>query len=264
MTQFLRPLWAYRSFILGSVQREFQSRYQNSLLGAAWAVISPLAMIIIYTVIFSRMMGARLPGMESGFGYSIYLCAGVLTWGLFTEIVTRAQSIFLENANLIKKVNFPHLCLPVAVIFTACLNFFIIFALFMLFLLMIGHFPGWIFLALFPVLALHILFSVGLGMILAVFNVFFRDVGQLSNVVLQFCFWLTPIVYPVSVLPESLQTLMLYNPMAGLAGAYQTILVHGQAPEWLTLWPAALLSGLFALTAVRLFRRHAGDMVDEL
>jgi hypothetical protein len=94
----IKPLWAYRGFILGSVQREFQSKYRNTMFGAAWNVLQPLAMIIVYTVIFAEVMRAKLPGVDSTFGYSIYLCAGVLTWGLFAEITTRAQNMFLDNA----------------------------------------------------------------------------------------------------------------------------------------------------------------------
>ena len=115
----LKPLWAYRGFILGSVKREFQSKYRNSLLGASWTVINPLAMIVVYTVIFSQIMRAKLPGVDSTFAYSIYLCAGVLTWGLFAEITGRAQNTFLENANLLKKLSFPRLCLPAMVVANA-------------------------------------------------------------------------------------------------------------------------------------------------
>ena len=102
MVGVLKPLWAYRGFILGSVKREFQSKYRNSLLGAAWTVIQPLAMIVVYTVIFSQVMKAKLPGVDTTFAYSIYLCAGIITWGLFAEISGRAQNIFLEHANLLK------------------------------------------------------------------------------------------------------------------------------------------------------------------
>ena len=115
----LRALWAYRGFIRGSVQREFQSKYRNSLLGAAWTILNPLAMIVVYTVIFAQVMRAKLPGMDSTFAYSIYLCAGVLTWGLFAEITGRAQNIFIEHANLMKKLSFPRLCLPVTVVASA-------------------------------------------------------------------------------------------------------------------------------------------------
>ncbi|KAB0561110.1 ABC transporter permease, partial [Pseudomonas palleroniana] len=102
-----RTLWSYRGFVLGSVKREFQARYRNSLFGALWTVLNPLSMILVYTVIFSHIMRARLPGVEDGMAYSVYLCAGLLTWGLFAEITTRSQGMFLENANLLKKISFP-------------------------------------------------------------------------------------------------------------------------------------------------------------
>lgn len=200
----LRTLWDYRSFIFGSVKREFQSKYRNSLFGAAWTVINPLAMILVYTVIFSQVMRTKLPGVDNSFAYSIYLCSGVLTWGLFAEIIGRAQNIFLENANLIKKISFPRLCLPVIVIVSALLNFAIIFGLFLGFLLLVGFWPGWTSLAILPVLAIQLLFAIGLGMTLGVLNVFFRDVGQFFGIFMQFWFWLTPIVYPATILPMKL------------------------------------------------------------
>ena len=100
--EIIKAVWAYRGFVTGSVKREFQSKYQNSVLGAAWTIFNPLAMILVYTVIFAQVMHARLPGMDNTFAYSIYLCAGILTWGMFAEITGRAQNIFLDNANLLK------------------------------------------------------------------------------------------------------------------------------------------------------------------
>ncbi len=261
---YLRALWAYRGFILGSVQREFQSKYRNSLLGAAWTVINPLAMIVVYTVIFSQLMRAKLPGLDTTFGYSIYLCAGTLTWGLFAEITGRAQNTFLENANLLKKLSFPRLCLPVVVVANAGLNFGIIFGLFTVFLILTGSFPGFAYLALLPLLGILLAFAVGLGMALGVLNVFFRDVGQFFGIFVQFWFWLTPIVYPVKVLPERVQNLMSYNPMAPLMGGFQAVLVTAQWPDWASLTYPAILAVLLCLVGMRLFRRHAGDMVDEL
>ena len=264
MVGVLKPLWAYRGFILGSVKREFQSKYRNSLLGAAWTGIQPLAMIVVYTVIFSQVMKARLPGVDTTFAYSIYLCAGVITWGLFAEISGRAQNILLEHANLLKKLSFPRLCLPTVVMLNAGVNFAILFGLFSAFLLITGNFPGWAFLALIPLLVIQIAFSIGLGITLGVLNVFFRDVGQLFGVVLQFWFWLTPIVYSRTILPESVRPLMDLNPMAGLVGAYQTVLVNGQWPQWQSLWLVTLLAILLCGLGIRLFRKHAGEMVDEL
>lgn len=260
----LIALWGYRGFVFGSVQREFQSKYRNSMLGAAWTVLNPLAMIVVYTVIFSQVMRAKLPGVDTTFAYSIYLCAGILTWGLFAEILVRGQNVFLEHANLIKKLSFPRICLPVIVILNAALNFSIIFGLFTLFLALSGNFPGWSYLAVFPVLSIQVLFSIGLAIIIGVLNVFFRDVGQFFGIFLQFWFWLTPIVYPASILPESANRLLSYNPMMVFISAYQGILVSGIWPEWRDLLPVTLVSVLLCVFGMRLFHKRSGEMVDEL
>jgi lipopolysaccharide transport system permease protein len=260
----LKGVLAYRGFILGSVKREFQSRYRGSILGAVWSVLNPLAMIVVYTVVFAQVMQAKLPGTDSSFAYSIYLCAGILTWGLFAEITGRSQNVFLEHANLIKKISFPRICLPVIVVLGASLNFAIIFSLFIVFLMASGNFPGWVFLSIFPVLMVQIIFSIGLGIILGVLNVFFRDVGQFFSIFLQFWFWVTPIVYPVTILPEKIRPLIELNPMASVVSAYQTILVNGQSPQWATLAPVTILGIVMCLFGMRLFRKRAGEMVDEL
>jgi lipopolysaccharide transport system permease protein len=257
-------VWRYRGFILGSVKREFQSKYRNSLLGALWTILNPLAMIVVYTVIFSQVMGSRMPGSGSPFSYSIYLCAGVLTWGLFAEITTRSQSVFIDNANLIKKLQFPRLCLPIIVVLNAGVNFAIIFGLFTVFLLLSGTFPGWVYFDLFPVLLLEILLAIGLGMIIGVLNVFFRDVGQFFSILLQFWFWFTPIVYASATLPAAVRAALVWNPMAAVVAAYQAILAGGVAPQWDTLVTAALLAVVCCLLGLQLFRKRAGEMVDEL
>lgn len=259
-----QALWAFRGFVLTSVQREFAARYQNSMLGMAWMVIHPLSMIVVYTVIFSQLMRSRLPGVDSTFAYSVYLCAGLLTWGLFAEVVTRAQTVFIDNANLLKKLSFPRLCLPLIVVLSAVLNFLVVFALFVIFLLLSGNFPGWVVLAFLPVLAIQLAFSVGLGMTLGVFNVFFRDVGQVTTIVMQFWFWLTPIVYIKSVLPEGVQAGLAWNPMAVVIDAYQQIFVWHALPAWRGLAWVSVLALLLCLSGWRMFRRHAGAMVDEL
>jgi len=260
----LRGLWAYRGFVLGSVKREFQSKYVNAMLGALWSVLSPLAMILVYTVIFSEVMRAKLPGNDSTAAYSIYLCAGILTWGLFAEIVARGQNMFLEQANLLKKISFPRICLPVIVVLNALVNFGVIFGLFLVYLIVSGHFPGAVFLAIVPVLLLQILLAIGLGMVTGILNVFFRDVGQFVTIAMQFWFWLTPIVYPASILPESVRPVLVYNPMAPIVQAHQAILVEGRLPDWNSLIPATLLALLLCILGMRLFRKRSGEMVDEL
>jgi lipopolysaccharide transport system permease protein len=262
--RIIRLLWAYRGFILSSVGREFQLKYRNSLFGPSWVVINPVAMIVVYTIIFSQVMRARLPGLDASFAYSIYLCSGILTWGLFSEITSRAQTIFLENANLIKKINFPKICLPLVVVVNALMNFLIIFGIFLVFLILSGNFPGITILAMLPLLAILVTLAIGLGITLGLLNVFFRDVGQFFGIFLQFWFWLTPIVYPASVLPEAMRDHMWLNPMASLTVGFQAALMARQWPDWNSLVYPTLVAVLFCMNGMRLFRKHARDMVDEL
>lgn len=259
-----RSLHGYRGFILGSVQREFQARYRNSLFGALWPIFNPLSMIVVYTVIFSHIMRARLPGVDDSMAYSVYLCAGLLAWGLFSEITLRSQNMFLENANLLKKISFPRICLPVIVLCNAAINFAIIIALFLGFLLVTGRWPGMALLALIPLIAVQMMFCAGLGMVLGVLNVFFRDVGQLFGICLQFWFWLTPIVYPITILPEWVQRLLQLNPLTNLFSSYQNLFLYGQWPVWSSLLPSFVTAVLFCLIGLRLFRQRVGEMVDEL
>lgn len=247
------------------MKREFQAKYKNSILGAVWTVLNPLAMIVVYTVIFSQIMKAKLPGVDSVYAYSIYLCAGVITWGLFAEIVGRSQNVFLDNANLLKKLSFPRICLPIITVLNAYVNFSIVFALFLGFLIISGSFPGLVIFAAIPVLAIQSALAVGLGMVLGVLNVFFRDVGQFFGIFLQFWFWFTPVIYPIAILPKELsEHLLVWNPMAPIIAAYQSIFVAQQQPNWGTLIIPSILSVLICLLGLRLFRKRAGEMVDEL
>lgn len=263
-TASLKAVWNFRGFVLGSVRREFQLRYRGTMLGIAWIVLQPLAMILIYTVIFSQVMKAKLHGVEGDFAYSIYLCAGIITWGLFSEIIQRSQSVFLDNANLLKKLSFPRLILPVIVVATALLNFAIVFGIFLIFLLITSNFPGMTILAMIPLLTVQVLFAIGLGVTLGVLNVFFRDVGQFVGVLMQLWFWATPIVYIASILPEWLRPWMNLNPMYHVMQGYQNIFVANQWPDWQNLALLALFSIGLAMYAVSLFKRHAGEIVDEL
>lgn len=264
MNGMLRGLWQYRGFILGSVKREFQTKYRNSLLGALWTVLNPLAMIVVYTVIFSEVMHSRLPGSGSKFAYSIFLCAGITTWGLFAEIVSRAQSVFIDNANLIKKLYFPRLCLPIIIVCSALVNFAIIFGLFVVFLLLTGNFPGQAFLGALPLLAVLVVFAIGLGITLGVMNVFFRDVGQFFGIFLTFWFWLTPIVYLPTTLPESIRAMLAWNPMYAVMTGFQGIFLEQRWPQWGALGYVTALALMLCALGLYLFRRHVGEMVDEL
>jgi lipopolysaccharide transport system permease protein len=138
-------------------------------------------------------------------------------------------------------------------------------ALFLGFLLITGNWPGWAVLGAVPVLLVQVAFSIGLGITLGVLNVFFRDVGQFFGIALTFWFWLTPIVYPASILPENARGFLLgWNPMAPVMAAYQSIFVSGTWPDWPSLLMPIIVAAAFCLLGLRLFRKRAGEMVDEL
>jgi len=262
--QHVSAILAYRDFIFASIRREFEIKYLNSALGALWTIINPLALILIYTLVFSRIMQARLPNIDGTYAYSIYLCTGILLWSLFSEIALKAQTVFLEQANLLKKVNFPRLCLPIVVVGNGLLNFMIIATLFAVFLALVGSLPGVEVLALVPIVALTVWFAVALGIALGILNVFFRDVGHFFSVVLQFWFWLTPIVYPLTILPPTAQELMALNPLAGLIAAARDAVLRGVWPDWSSLAPAAAVAVLMSVLAVRLYLSRGAEMQDEL
>lgn len=260
----LRALWQYRGFVVSMVAREFRSRYLGSLLGSIWSVLNPLAMIFIYTVIFSRIMRAKLPGIDDSMAYGMYICAGLLPWTYYIELLSRFPNIFLDQASLIKKVNFPRITLPVIALLSSTINFLVIFSVFMAFLALTGRFPGWVVLAFIPLLIIQQLFVIGLGILLGSVNVFFRDVGQFLGVLLQFWFWFTPIVYPITILPEKARIIINLNPLTPLVQAYQNIIIYHQWPLWSHFIPH-LLGALLALgIGFMAFSRLSGEMVDEL
>ena len=259
-----RELWKFRGFIYESVRREFVSRYAGTQFGALWAILQPLTMILIYTLVFASIMKPALPGHTSRFAYSIYLCSGVLTWGLFSELLSRSVGVFIQNANLLKKVHFPKLSLPLIVILSALLHYSIVMILFLGFLTVTGSFPGWSTLAAAPVVLILIGFSVGLGILCGTINVFYRDVEQTLGMVLQFWFWLTPIVYVNKTLPTGIAQILQWNPIWPLIRAMQTIFLEQKQPEWASLmYPAILTLGLLVI-GMLVFRRLNSEMVDEL
>lgn len=260
----IRILYNFRGFIYTSVKQEFQRKYRNSILGFLWALINPLFLIIIYTVVFSQVLSPKLSETGNSFTYGIYLCSGLLTWNYFTEVTVRGLNLFIDNANLLKKINFPKLSLLIVSFIGASINFLIIFFLFAVFLLITNSLHWAVLVGIIPVLLIQIVFALSMGFILGVINVFFRDVGHFFSMFLQFWFWCTPIVYPINVLPGSIKNLIEFNPMYAIINAYQNILVFGKNPEWSALLYPVVLSLLMCIAAYFLYKNVFNQMVDEL
>lgn len=260
----LRNTWGVREYILASVKRDFVARYLGTQLGLFWAVAQPLAMIAIYTLVFAAIMQPSLSGHDSPFAYSINLCAGITLWQLFSELLTRCVGIFVHNGNLLKKVSLPKFALPVVATLTCLTNFLIILILFLGFLALIGGWPGAVVFAVIPVVAIAVALSLGLGILLGAINVFYRDVEQTVGLVLNFWFWLTPIVYPARALPSWLAGILEWNPMWPLVRFAQSVFLDHQVEAWSSLLYPTLLACVMVIVALRAFRALSADIVDEL
>ncbi len=236
----------------------------QSVLGSVWAVLNPLALILVYTIIFSQVMKSRLPGIDDPLAYSVYLCAGIIPWNYFLETLTRSQNVFLEQSNLLKKVSFPRTALPMYVLISASINFLIIFSLFIIFLIIKGDLPGVQIIGIIPLLFLQQIFAVGFGVFLGTINIFFRDVGHAVGIITQFWFWLTPIIYPLNVIPESLKPIFNINPMVPIIKGYQGIFLHHQWPQWNEFLSTIIVSFIFLIIGYMSYKKLEKEMVDEL
>lgn len=260
----LRALWQSRSFVASLVRREFQVRSARALWGSVWLIVEPAAQILVYTLIFGRVLGARMPGVENELSYGIFICAGIITWNLFAELVMRSQTLFLEHAGLMKTMSFPRSALVASLVATASINFAIVAGIFLLALVLAGAWPGAMLLGALPLLALQAIFGVGIGVLTGTVNVFFRDVARIVGVAMQFGFWLTPIVYPISIVPERFHWVYAWNPMVPIVQGYQRIAVLGQPPEWEKLLVPTLVGLTLLMLGWAVFRKLGPDLVDEL
>lgn len=260
----LRSLWRYRHFIMASIRGEMKGRFARSRLGGLWFLLNPLAQALIFSIVLSQVLRARMPDTDVDGAYSIYLLAGLAAWSLFAEILGRSTTIFIEQASVMKKISFPRLCLPVIVWGSALTSHVLLIAAILVVFLFFGHFPGWSLLALPLGIVLISAFAFGLGIILGVVNVFMRDVGQVVAIVLQLWFWLTPIVYPASIVPERFLWLVEMNPMMPLVGIYQDALLYDRWPQPGALVVPTLIAAAAVAFAFVFFRRASPELVDAL
>ena len=260
----LKDFSSNRDLLWNFVVRDFKSRYAGSLMGIFWNVIHPLALIVIYILVFSRLMGARLPGTSDAYSYGIYLCAGLLPWNAFAEAVSRSTTVFIDQAHLLKKVNFPKKLVGGAIVLSSLINFLIGYSIFFLFLTFTGHRIGLASLALPGLLILQSIFAFGLGLFLSTLNVFFRDIAQLTGVVLQFWFWLTPVVYLEEVLPEPARDFIHLNPMYYFVRGYQTVVMNDVVPSMWVIGTASIFALAALIGGSMVFFRLKDDIVDEV
>lgn len=251
-------LWSF-------ARQELIDRYAGSALGFAWAFLQPLVTLFIFVVIFGQVMAARLPGLSDTHGYSIYLVSGMLPWLAFANTLSRTSSVFVDKKGILSKVGLSLPMLPVFIVLAESLTFLIGFSLFMVFLIVVG-FPVKPTILILPwVFLVQQMFALGLGLILAVLNVFLRDVREFVGILVQIWFWLTPIVWTPQIVSAELFSFLGYiNPMVAITSAYHAMFIPGMTPDYTMLTMTALLaSGLLGLGYV-FIKRMEKDVRDFL
>lgn len=262
MNAMLVSIWRFRQFIISSIRTEFRARFARSRLGGVWMIINPLVQIVIYATILSGILSARLQGVDNKYAYAIYLSAGTLAWSLFSEVISRCLNIFIDNSNLLKKLVFPKICLPMIVSGSALVNNILLFASIVVIFALLGHMPTLGFVWLPLLMAITMTMALGLGLILGVLNVFIRDIRQVVPVILQVWFWFTPIVYMPTIVPEAFRNWLALNPMYHVVKAYQDIMVFGHSPNLTGLGGVFVFGLLLLAFAFRLVRKANADLVD--
>jgi lipopolysaccharide transport system permease protein len=226
-------------------KREILVRYKQSILGSLWAVLQPLSTMLIFTVIFGYFV--KVP--SDGIPYPIFFYTAILPWTLFANSITFSVPSLINNMNLVTKVYFPREILPLANIGAALLDYLIASILFFA-LLLIYHIPFYRTLIYLPLLlTVQIILSIGIALLSASVVVFFRDIRFVVPLILQLWMYMTPIIYPLSQVPERFRNLYMLNPMASVIDGYRRITLLGQPPQWDYIVYSTIISiGLFIST----------------
>ena len=244
-----QPLWQLPSraeLIFSFTKRELLGRYRGSALGIAWAILTPIVMIAIFTLIFAGIFGARFGVNDSHWDYALYLFCGLLPWTMFQESVQQSASTIVNHSNLVKRVVFPLETLPAAQVFAALANqMFATIALLIAAIVVRQRLELsalWLPALLIP----QIVFALGAAWLIASLGVYLRDIAQGITLLLMAWMYLTPIIYPESIVPDRLRTFIVWNPFTPLVRSYRRIFLEGAAPDWRGL-------AYFAAVAVILF-----------
>lgn len=211
--------------IRAMVIRDMRARYMGSFLGFFWSVIHPLTQLALYYFVFSVVLNMRLGPEYGGTSFALWLIAGLLPWMLFAEAVTRSPGAVLEQANLVKKMVFPSEIFPIVNLTAAIVNHLIALAILLGFLVVFGYGLTFNLVFVLPYLLLTGVLVLGLSWFLASVNVFLRDIGQIISVIVNIWFFLTPVIYPLDLVPQSVRGLLAVNPMFHVVDGYRMALL---------------------------------------
>jgi ABC-type polysaccharide/polyol phosphate export permease len=265
----MAEIWRYRGLIGNFTSRELKSKYKHSVLGWAWSLINPAATLLVYSIVFSTIFRAHPPAAHNGMTtYVLYLFIGLVAWNFFNNVVTGSMAALIGAGPLLKKIYFPPYAPVMGNAFSAMVQTLIESGVLLVVMIAMGN-ASWTFVFVPFILALLLIFAAGIGLVFALFNVFYRDVGYIVGVVLQMVFYATPVIWPPSqVLTRSHGELAIHvlsvSPLYQYVEALRDSLWTGQAPS-LSRWGWMVLgAGLSIGIGLLVFIRGSRDVSEEL
>lgn len=254
----LRELWEYRELIYFLTWRDIKVRYKQTAIGVGWAILQPLAMMLVFTLFFGRL--ARMP--SEGVPYPLFAYTGLLPWQLFSRSVTESSNSLVVDQRLITRVYFPRIIVPTAVNLAAIVDFLIAGLLLLIFMPLYGVYPGPSIVWLPFFLLLMLLTSLGVGFWLSALNMEYRDVMYVVPFLNQLWLFITPVVYPSTLVPEGWRVLYGLNPMVGVVDGFRWALLGvGRGPDAMLLVSMVIAVVIF-VTGIVWFRARERTFVD--
>jgi homopolymeric O-antigen transport system permease protein len=253
----LRDLWLHRDLFFFLIWRDVKVRYKQTVLGAAWAIIQPFLTMVVFTLFFGRL--AKVP--SDGIPYPIFAYAGLLPWTFFSNAITASSNSLVGNASLITKVYFPRMVIPAAAVGAGLVDLAIAALILVAMMAYYGFGLGWSALMLIPLVLLTALLALGVGMWMSGLNVKYRDVRYALPFCVQLWMYATPIIYPISFIPERWRWILVLNPLTGIIDGYRSAL-FGQPFHWSEFVVSTILTLLFLVYAAYSFKRMERDFAD--
>jgi len=251
MLTHLRELADAHELLYSWTLRDFKVRYSQSLLGAAWAILQPLSLMIVFSLIFTLFI--RVP--TDGVPYPVFAYTALLVWTFFANSLSMAMPSLVNNINLVSKIYFPREILPIAANLVSMIDF-VIAALTLALLMMIYKIAiGWAIVFLPLLIIIQVVFTLGVSLAISAINVFYRDVRFVIPLALQIWMYLSPVIYPASLVPERLQPLYFLNPMATLIESYRRVIFFNQPPDWLYLGITTVITIAVTIVSYHYFKR---------
>jgi lipopolysaccharide transport system permease protein len=258
MRTMFKELLRYRALIHTLVVRDLKARYRGSMLGLLWTLLNPLLHMAIYALVFSVYLRND---MER---YPAFLLCGILPWTWFSSALFMGTTTIIEGGSMLKKVFFPPQVLPTVTVIATFINFLLSLPLLFGMLLLFGVTFGWSLLALPLVMAAQFALTLGLTLIISAVSVRYRDIPPILGHMLMLWFFLTPIIYPVSIVPEQFRTLLSLNPMTPFFVAYQEALLYNRLVPWEAFGVMVCLGAVALLGGVLIFERLRWSLVEEV